>query len=488
MPVRRDLWILLSVRSIRAVGFGFSAILLGLYLQDRGLPPLQIGMVIALGLASASLTGLAAAKGQHWYGRRRTLAGIGILMAACGLILAFASPLWMFVLAAITGMMGTAGTDTGPFLSVEQAVLADAATPAGRNRAFGRYSMTGALAGAAGGLLASFGTDVAHIQSLFVVYAVIGITTAILPLSLSSAIEGQPEAPVFGSLRPLIGLTALFAVDAFGGGLVARSLIAYWLHLRFGANPAILGPTFAAMLLLGALCYELAGRLGDRIGLINTMVFTHLPSNLMLLVVPFLPGLWWTIALLIIWSAAQSMDVPARQAYVVSIVKPNERSGAVAVSGLARGLANAVGPAITGAAIQTAALGTPFIVAGITKALYDVALYYGFRRRRGDHEISPNAKRTMRQRSPRRRSSDAFQNPSHRRTRRPRHLSSGVSAYGAGHGAGHPPIEHVRDDPPRLELRVRHAACNRSCGGDLHLVIDHRCARIQGPAENARKR
>src|SRR5258708_5787422 len=359
MPVRRDLWILLSVRSIRAVGFGFSAILLGLYLQDRGLPPLQIGMVIALGLASASLTGLAAAKGQHWYGRRRTLAGIGILMAACGLILAFASPLWMFVLAAITGMMGTAGTDTGPFLSVEQAVLADAATPAGRNRAFGRYSMTGALAGAAGGLLASFGTDVAHIQSLFVVYAVIGITTAILPLSLSSAIEGQPEAPVFGSLRPLIGLTALFAVDAFGGGLVARSLIAYWLHLRFGANPAILGPTFAAMLLLGALCYELAGRLGDRIGLINTMVFTHLPSNLMLLVVPFLPGLWWTIALLIIWSAAQSMDVPARQAYVVSIVKPNERSGAVPVSVLCRGLANAGGPALNGALTPPTPAGKP---------------------------------------------------------------------------------------------------------------------------------
>ncbi len=144
------------------------------------------------------------------------------------------------------------------------------------------------------------------------------------------------------------------------------------------------------MLLLGAFCYELAGRLGDRIGLINTMVFTHLPSNLLLLVMPFLPGLWWTIGLLIIWSAAQSMDIPARQAYVVSIVKPNERSGAVAITGLARGLANAAGPAITGAAIQTTALGAPFIVAGITKALYDIALYYGFRRRRGEHEIRTN--------------------------------------------------------------------------------------------------
>lgn len=386
---RRDLWILLSVRCIRAVAFGFSAILLGLYLQDRRLAPIQIGIVIAVGLASASLTGLVAAQAQARFGRRRTLAGAGILMAACGILLAFATQFWLFVLAGITGMLGASGTDAGPFLSVEQAVLTDATTRAGRNRAFGRYSMTGALAGAAGGLLASFGTDLVRIQAMFVLYAVIGITTALMPLLLSSAIEGEPEAPVFGNLRPLIGLSALFAIDAFGGGLVARSIIAYWLHLKFGATPAVLGPTFAAMLLLGAFCFELSGRLADRIGLINTMVFTHLPSNLMLLLLPFLPGLWWAIGLLIIWSAAQSMDVPARQAYVVSIVKPSQRSGAVAVTGVARGLASAAGPVIAGAAIQTAALGAPFIVAGATKALYDIALYFGYRRRRADHENSP---------------------------------------------------------------------------------------------------
>jgi predicted MFS family arabinose efflux permease len=141
------------------------------------------------------------------------------------------------------------------------------------------------------------------------------------------------------------------------------------------------------MQLLGAAAFEVAGRLADRIGLINTMVFTHLPSNLMLLAFPFLPNLWWAIGVLIVWSAAQSMDVPARQAYVVSIVKPNERSGAVAVTGLVRGLASAAGPAITGAAIQTAALGTPFFVAGTAKALYDIALYIGFRARRAEHEV-----------------------------------------------------------------------------------------------------
>ena len=384
---RTDLGVLFAIRFLRAVGFGFSAVLVGLYLQARDVTPFQIGIVLAVGFAAAAVTGLASANAQGRFGRRRTLAATGVLMLLCGIVLAFATSYWLFVLAALTGMLGVAGTDTGPFLSVEQTVLTDATTAAARNRAFARYSLTGALAGAAGGLLASIGSDVTRIQGLFILYAAIGLATAVLPLFLSRGIEGEPRAPVFGNLRPLIGLSALFGIDSFGSGLVARAILAYWLHLKFGATPAVLGPTFAAMQLLGALFYEVAGRLADRIGLINTMVFTHLPSNLLLLVFPFLPGLWWAIGLLIIWSAAQSMDVPARQAYVVSIVKANERSGAVAVTGLVRGLASAAGPAITGAAIQTAALGTPFFVAGATKALYDIALYIGFRSRRAEHEV-----------------------------------------------------------------------------------------------------
>jgi MFS family permease len=389
---RTDLWILFVVRFLRAVGFGFSAVLIGLYLQARNVAPLQIGFVLAIGFAAAALTGLLSANAQGRFGRRRTLAATGVLMAICGIVLAVATGYWLFVLAALTGMMGVAGTDTGPFLSVEQAVLTDATSAAGRNRAFARYSLTGALAGAAGGLLASVGSDVRAMQALFLLYGGIGIATTILPLFLSAAIEGEPRAPAFGNLRPLIGLSVLFGIDSFGSGLVARAILAYWLHLKFGASPAVIGPTFAAMQLLGALCFELAGRLADRIGLINTMVFTHLPSNVLLVIFPFLPNLWLAIALLIVWSAAQSMDVPARQAYVVSIVKPSERSGAVAVTGLVRGLASAAGPAITGAALQTAALGTPFFVAGTTKALYDLALYVGFRRRRAEHEVAAPTK------------------------------------------------------------------------------------------------
>jgi MFS family permease len=384
---RRDIAILFSVRFLRAVAFGFSAVLIGLYLQDRHLGALQIGILLAVGFAAAAITGLFAANASSRFGRRPTLAIAGILMLACGVVLALATQYWLFLVAALTGMLGVAGTDTGPFLAVEQAVLTEATSSAARNRAFGRYSLTGALAGSVGGLLASFGSDVTRIQLLFVFYGLIGLLTGVLPLFLSSGIEGEIRGPTFGNLRPLIGLSALFGIDSFGSGLVARSILAYWLHLKFGASPAVLGPTFAAMQLLGAFAFELAGRLADRIGLINTMVFTHLPSNLLLLAFPFLPNLWWAVGLLIIWSAAQSMDVPARQAYVVSIVKPNERSGAVAVTGLARGVASAAGPAITGAAIQSAALGTPFIVAGVTKALYDIALYIGYRRRKAEHEI-----------------------------------------------------------------------------------------------------
>ncbi len=384
---RRDVRILLASRMTRAFAFGFSIILLGLYLEDRHISALEIGVVLAIGLAAASLTGLLAAATAGRFGRRRTLSVIGMLMAISGFDVAFATHFWLLALAGTTGMLGASGTDNGPFLSVEQAVLTEASSASGRNRAFGRYSLTGALAGAAGGLLATVADDLARTQALYVLYAGLGLVTAALPVFLSPGVEGEPEARVFGNIRPLIGLSALFAVDSFGGGLIARSLIVYWLHIRFGATPAILGPSFAAMMLLGALCFELSGRLADRFGLINTMVFTHFPSNVMLIALPFLPSLGWALSLLVIWSALESMDIPARQAYVVSIVKPNERSGAVAITGAARGLAQAVGPVISGAAIQGAALGIPFILAGTVKAAYDIALYRGFRRRQGEHEV-----------------------------------------------------------------------------------------------------
>lgn len=188
------------------------------------------------------------------------------------------------------------------------------------------------------------------------------------------------------SVRPLLGLSALFALDSFGGGLVTNSLVAFWLHQRFGASAEVLGPSFAAISLVVAASYEAAGWLGDRIGLVNTMVFTHLPSNILLILTAFSPNLVWAIAFLLARNAISQMDIPVRQAYVVSIVKPNERAGALATTGAIRGVAQACGPVLTGLAIQVGALAVPFVVSGGVKIVYDLGLYRGFRRHLGDHE------------------------------------------------------------------------------------------------------
>ena len=203
---------------------------------------------------------------------------------------------------------------------------------------------------------------------------------------MSQGVEGQPAQPAFGSFKPLAGLAALFALDSLGGGFVANAVIAYWLHVRFGAEPALLGPIFAAVAILQSLSYEVSGRLADRFGLINTMVFTHLPSNLLLLLVPFAPTLGLAVALLLARFALSQMDVPARQAYIVSIVPPGERAGAVAMTGAVRGVAMSFGPALAGLAIGAAAFGIPFFAGGGLKIVYDIGLFAGFRNRRAGHE------------------------------------------------------------------------------------------------------
>ena len=380
----RDRVLLLAARGLRAFGFGFSAVLLGVHLEHDGLSPAEIGLTLGIGLAAASMTGLGAAALAGRISRRRTLAAVGALMAVTGLDLALAANIAVLVLSGLTGMLGAASVDYGPFASVEQAVLAESAAPQARNRAFGRYSLTGGLFNAAGGLSSAV---LGGTRAYFLLYAAIGLATAVLALSLSPQVEGRKSGqPVFGSFRPLAGLAALFALDSLGGGFVANAVIAYWLHARFGAGPNLLGPIFAGVAVLQSLSYEVSGRLADRVGLVNTMVFTHLPSNILLLLVPFSPSLAWAVALLLARFALSQMDVPARQAYIVSIVPPTERAGAVAMTGAVRGVAMSFGPALAGVAIGAASFGFPFFAGGGLKAVYDLALYAGFRNRRAEHE------------------------------------------------------------------------------------------------------
>jgi MFS family permease len=381
-----DRSLLLGTRGLRAFGFGFSAVLVGVYLEARGLSPGLIGLTLGLGLAAASLSGLASASLAARFGRRRALSISGLLMALTGLDLALASPPVLLVVAGLTGMLGAASVDLGPFASVEQAVLAEAVPPSGRNVAFGRYSLTGGLFNAAGGLAASFAIGAEGGRNFFLLYAAIGVITAVVPIFMSSRVEAPGAAVAFGRFRPLAGLAALFALDSLGGGFVANAVIAYWLHVRFGVGIQTLGPLFSAIALLQALSYEVAGRLGNRFGLVNTMVFTHLPSNILLLLVPFCPNLGLAVGLLMTRFALSQMDVPARQAYIVSIVPAEERAGAVAMTGAVRGVAQSLGPVLAGLAIGAASFGLPFFAGGGLKIVYDIALFGGFRNRRAEHE------------------------------------------------------------------------------------------------------
>src|SRR6202140_5705973 len=384
----RDFALILAARLLRAFGFGMAAVLVGLHLERHGLTASVIGLVLSIGLLSAAFAGVIAATLSARIGRRNTLALAGLLMAFAGLDLALANAPFLLGLAAVTGMLGAASVDLGPFASIEQAALAESVEPRRRNVAFARYSLTGGLAAAAGALLAGTATDLNRGRVLFGIYAAIGVITAVLAISLSPRAEAPIRAAALSAaqIRALAPLSALFAIDAIGGGLVVNAVIAYWLHVRFGAPANVLGPAFAAIALMQAISYEVSGRLANRIGLIRTMVFTHIPSNILLLLVPFSPSLPWAIGLLLARFSLSQMDVPARQAYVVSIVPPAERAGAVAMTGAVRGVAQSFGPALAGSAIRTAAFGVPFFAAGGLTIVYDLTLFKAFRNRRAEHE------------------------------------------------------------------------------------------------------
>jgi MFS family permease len=386
----RDYRLLLFVRLLRSFGFGFVPVLLGLRFEERGMGAGLLGAALAIGVLAAALSGLPLAALASTFGRRPVLAATGLLMAITGADLAFATQPALLVLAGVTGMLGASGADLGPFLAIEQTALVDSVPDQRRNRAFGRYSLAGGLALAAGGLVASLGTSPARVEVLFLLFALLGVLSAAISLFLSSQAATASPGPIISraSARPLAGLAALFGVDALGGGLVLQTVIAYWLHVRFGAGSALLGPSFALIALVQAGSYEVASRLADRIGLVRTMVFTHLPSNVLLMLVPFSPNLPVALVLLTVRFAIAQMDVPARQAYVASIVPPAERAGALALTGTVRGVMQAAGPLIAGFAIQAAAAGLPFLLAGALKISYDVGLYAAFSQRPGGHEIS----------------------------------------------------------------------------------------------------
>jgi MFS family permease len=390
--------LIVAARGVRTFAYGFQSVLLGVYLYEVGFAPWQIGAVLtATLLGSAALTALFAATADR-YGRRRMLQLSALCMAGSGAAFAFSTSYPLLILVSLTGTVGATAGEVGPFLTLEQAMLPQTAAPERRTRLFSLYNIVGALAGSAGALAAGTPAMLQRMdvldastafRGMFLAYAGCAVVVLWLFGRLSDRVEGGPTAAAagLGRSRPVVyRLAGLFALDSLAGGFVVQSLIAFYLHVRWGAGLEILGPVFLWVGLLQAASYWAAGRLADRIGLINTMVFTHLPSNVLLAMIPLAPSLPWAIGLLLARQALSQMDVPTRQSYIVAVVDPEERVAAAGVTNIARNVAQAVTPVVAGVAMQAVGLGVPFVLGGGLKIVYDLLLFGMFRHVRPPEE------------------------------------------------------------------------------------------------------
>ena len=374
---------ILAVQALRAFAYGLGSVLIGVSLARHGLSGFEVGIVLGALLAGVALASLAIARTGDRIGRRRWYIGLFVTMGIAGTAFALSGSLWLLVLAALTGTVSTEVVESGPFTSLEQAMLPSVAGERDPTRLFGTYNTVATLAGSLGALAAGATVlfDVEP-QRLLLVYAVVGVLGAILTLGLSDAVEAGARssgAPLRRSRGVVRRLSGLFALDSFGGGFVTQAFIAYWFTETYGTSPEALGAAFFAVGILQALSFQVAVRLAGRIGLVNTMVFTHLPSNVLLALIPLAPTEATAFALLFARYALSQMDVPTRQAYVVGVVEPDERTAAAAYTNTARYVTRPLGP-LAAAPIMQVSLGAPFAIAGALKSAYDLSLYALYRR------------------------------------------------------------------------------------------------------------
>ena len=382
----RDGRLLFVTRFTRLVAYGALSVVLVLYLTTLGLGPSQIGLLLTLTLVGDTLVSLWLTTRADRFGRRRTLIIGAALMAAAGLVFALTANFVFLVIAGTVGVISPSGNEVGPFLPIEQAALAHVVPTDLRTEVFAWYTLAGAFATALGSLSAGVVSQTRPYRAVLLLYAALGMVLAIWFTRLSPAVEpAAPETSAFLGLGPsrriVLRLAGLFALDSFAGGFVVQSFAAYWFYLRFGATPATLGAIFFGANLLAGLSALLAARLAARFGLVRTMVFTHLPSNVLLILVPLMPTLALATLVLFMRFSISQMDVPTRQSYLMAVVKPEERSAAGGVTGVARTIGAGVAPVFAGLLFaQPALINVPFFVAGTLKIVYDVLLYRGFAR------------------------------------------------------------------------------------------------------------
>jgi MFS family permease len=396
-----DGWTLFGTRTARLFAYGLLSVVLVLYLKEIGLSEGQVGLLLTLTLLGDTAISLWLTTRADRGGRKRTLLVGALLMVFAGVLFALTSNFWLLLLAATIGVISPSGNEVGPFLSIEQAALSQTVPGEQRTGVFAWYNLVGSVATALGSLCGGAITQLVQgmgvkgadcYRPVVLGYGAIGLLLALAFLRLSPAtevpvlVDAAPARPAPAgrlglphSLGVVLHLAALFALDAFGGGFVIQSIVAYWFALRFGVEPATIGAIFFGANLLAGVSALSAVWLARHIGLVNTMVFTHLPSNILLFLVPLMPTPALAVFVLLLRFSISQMDVPTRQSYTVAVVRPEERSAASGVTGVARSVGAAVSPMLAAAFLGNPALmSLPFFLAGAVKIVYDVLLYRSF--------------------------------------------------------------------------------------------------------------
>jgi MFS family permease len=396
---RADINLLYTARGLRGFGDGFAVIVLPAYLSAIGYGPIDIGIVAAASLLGSAVLTLAVGLIAPRHDLRHLLLLAAALMAATGLAFPAFEHIVFIAVVAFIGTVNPSAGDSGVFVPLEHAMLARGAGDHERTSVFARYSLIGALSAAAGALgaaipdvLAPAGIDnIAAFRLMFHAYALIGLVAAILyrRLPRSQLGETRHSAPLGPSRAVVYRLAALFSLDAFAGGFIVQSLLALWLFQRFELSLSAAGSFFFWSSVLSAFSYPVAARLSKRIGLVNTMVFTHIPSSICLVLAAFAPSLPVVVALLLVRSALSQMDVPTRTSYVMAVVTPAERTAAASVTAVPRSLASSLSPALTGVLLATSFSGLPLVLCGGLKIVYDLALLLSFRHIKPPEEHVP---------------------------------------------------------------------------------------------------